>query len=271
MQQIDQVIAMRPDFKLAHLIRGDLLLARSRPLSNLGEAPARAEASLNDLREEARVRLLRYLDEPKPGFLPRQLLQLSSHQKHALLADAARARLYVFENVDGEPRLVRDYYMTVGRNGVDKRVEGDKKTPIGVYTVTEWIPPSRLIDFYGAGAFPLDYPNEWDVAQRRTGYGIWLHGTPSNTYSRAPKASDGCVVIANPDLVEIAQYIEPGVTPIVIGHRVDWLTREEWLAQLHRSAVKAGREIRAFEWIMPESDFPSPDGNPPLKMVLLRV
>ena len=43
------------------------------------------------------------------------------------------------------------------------------------------------------------------------------------------------------------------------------------LAQLQRSAVKAGREVREFEWISPEADFPSPDGNPPLKMVLLRV
>ncbi|PKN41950.1 MAG: SAM-dependent methyltransferase, partial [Deltaproteobacteria bacterium HGW-Deltaproteobacteria-20] len=37
------------------------------------------------------------------------------------------------------------------------------------------------------------------------------------------------------------------------------------------SATKAGRPIRKMEWIEPESDFPSPDGNPPLKMALLRV
>jgi 23S rRNA (cytosine1962-C5)-methyltransferase len=58
---------------------------------------------------------------------------------------------------------------------------------------------------------------------------------------------------------------------LICCNNVAEVEREEWLAQLHRSAVKAGREIRAFEWIMPESDFPSPDGNPPLKMVLLRV
>ena len=58
---------------------------------------------------------------------------------------------------------------------------------------------------------------------------------------------------------------------LICCNNVAEVEREGWLAQLHRSAVKAGREIRAFEWIMPESDFPSPDGNPPLKMVLLRV
>jgi len=47
--------------------------------------------------------------------------------------------------------------------------------------------------------------------------------------------------------------------------------REAWLDALQRSARKAGRTIRETEWIAPESDFPSPDGRPPLKMVLLRL
>jgi 23S rRNA (cytosine1962-C5)-methyltransferase len=47
--------------------------------------------------------------------------------------------------------------------------------------------------------------------------------------------------------------------------------RDAWLDQLQRSARKAGREIRETEWIMPDADFPSPDGRPPLKMVLLHV
>jgi 23S rRNA (cytosine1962-C5)-methyltransferase len=47
--------------------------------------------------------------------------------------------------------------------------------------------------------------------------------------------------------------------------------RETWLDQLQRSARKAGRPVREAQWIAPESDFPSSDGRPPLKMVLLRV
>jgi 23S rRNA (cytosine1962-C5)-methyltransferase len=49
------------------------------------------------------------------------------------------------------------------------------------------------------------------------------------------------------------------------------ISREAWLDQLERSARKAGRTIREFEWIAPEADFPSPDGEAPLKMLLLRV
>lgn len=49
------------------------------------------------------------------------------------------------------------------------------------------------------------------------------------------------------------------------------VSRAAWLDQMERSARKAGRPIRAMEWLAPEGDFPSSDGQPPLKMALLRV
>ena len=228
LKEVDKVIAIRPDFKLAHLIKGDLLLARSKPLPTMGAANAKgAEQPLSDLREEARLRLLRYLEQPDNGLLPKNLLQLSSAQKYVLLADASRARLYLFENVNGEPRLVRDYYLTIGRNGTDKRSEGDKRTPIGAYSITGQLPRDKLTDLYGDGAFPISYPNEWDQLQGRSGHGIWLHGTPSNTYNRAPRASDGCLVLTNPDLNELRQWVKPG-TPIVITEQIEWLEYKAW-------------------------------------------
>ncbi|MDY0012687.1 MAG: class I SAM-dependent methyltransferase [Rhodocyclaceae bacterium] len=54
-------------------------------------------------------------------------------------------------------------------------------------------------------------------------------------------------------------------------NNVAQVERGAWLEQLERSARKAGRPIREVEWIAPEADFPSPDGQPPLKMALLRV
>ncbi len=228
LKEVDRVISIRPDFKLAHLIRGDLLMARAKPLSGLGAVASAPAQSLTDLRDEARVRLMRYIDQPDPNQLPRQILQLAPGQKYALLADAARARLYLFENVDGEPRLLRDYYMTIGKNGTDKRAEGDKKTPVGVYLLAEQLSRKKLSDFYGAGAFPLNYPNDWDQSQGRSGHGIWLHGVPFDTYSRPPRSSDGCVVVTNPDLKELSRWVQAGVTPVVIADRADWVDRKTW-------------------------------------------
>ena len=49
------------------------------------------------------------------------------------------------------------------------------------------------------------------------------------------------------------------------------ISREVWADQLQRCAAKAGRTIREIEWIAPEDDFPSHDGQAPLKIALLRV
>src|SRR5881396_2111821 len=145
---------------------------------------------------------------PSEDRLPRYVLQLHPGQKHVLVVDSRRSRLYVFGNDQGRPRLVADFYVTLGKNGVEKTREGDQKTPIGVYHVTGNLPRSKLTDFYGAGAFPINYPYEWDRRRGRNGHGIWLHGVPADLYSRPPRASDGCLVFANPDLESIGRRSE---------------------------------------------------------------
>jgi 23S rRNA (cytosine1962-C5)-methyltransferase len=62
----------------------------------------------------------------------------------------------------------------------------------------------------------------------------------------------------------------PGGTLICTNNVAD-VKRDAWLDQLQRSAAKAGRPIGEMEWILPEADFPSSDGQPPLKIALLRV
>jgi 23S rRNA (cytosine1962-C5)-methyltransferase len=49
------------------------------------------------------------------------------------------------------------------------------------------------------------------------------------------------------------------------------VSRAVWADQLERCARKVGRAIRELAWIMPEEDFPSHDGQAPLKIALLRV
>ena len=58
LNEVDSLLKINPNFKLAQLIRGDLLLARARPLSDFGNAPD-AAARMEDFRDEARVRLHR--------------------------------------------------------------------------------------------------------------------------------------------------------------------------------------------------------------------
>jgi murein L,D-transpeptidase YafK len=247
LKRVDALIRDHPNFRLAHLVRGDLLLARAQPLQTLGNVAKNVAADKVDgLRAEALARLHGLRQRPAENRLPRQIVQLHPQQKHALLVDSRRSRLYVFANADGRPRLVADYYVTLGKNGIDKAREGDQKTPVGVYHVTANLPRKKLTDFYGSGAFPINYPNEWDRRLGRNGHGIWLHGVPSDVYSRPPRASDGCIVLANADLDSVARFVQVGLTPVIIADEIEWA--EAAAVEAERSSLGAALEQWRADW-----------------------
>lgn len=224
---IDSLLVSNPNFRLAQLVKGDLLLARARPINSIGNASGGSAEQVAGLRDEARVRLVRSQITPSLELAPRYLLQLPQKEKLALVLDSTKSTLFVFENTGKVPRYVADYYVTIGKNGLEKLREGDKKTPVGVYHVVSRLPKDKLTDFYGSGAYPISYPNEWDQMRGRDGHGIWLHGTPRDTYSRPPRASDGCIVLANQDLETLAARLQIGSTPIVIADSIEWAKPDE--------------------------------------------
>ena len=253
-QQADALIRAYPNFRLAHLIKGDLLLARTKPLSSFGEGGA-AKDKVADLREEAVARLRAYKNKPTGNYVPRYLLQLRNDQKFAVVVDTQKSRLYVYQNDapnGGAPRFIADYYITHGKLGAEKFKEGDQRTPVGIYHVTASLPRQKLTDFYGSGAFPISYPNDWDRRMGRNGHGIWLHGTPSNTFSRPPKASDGCVVLANQDLDALAETLQVGLTPVIISNSIEWLSLDDW--QTERKSLLAMIEEWRQDWESRDTD-----------------
>lgn len=229
----ESLVADHPNFQLAQLVYGDLLAGRNRPptrtaeVTAVGAVPddlARTGASqLSELREESQLRLRALRERPPAGYVPSQFLALSSQNRHAIAVDASRSRLYLFENSATGLKLIADYYISVGKSGIEKNLEGDLRTPLGVYFITSNLSPNSLKDFYGSGALPLNYPNQLDIRRGKTGSGIWLHGTPREQFSRAPLSTDGCVAIANPDLERIARTVEIRTTPVVIAQSLEWV------------------------------------------------
>ena len=234
-----------PNFQLAQLALGDLLAARVRPLKQLGDVPAPTDALppagtsdvLAELRAESRQRTDALRVRPQARAIPTQFLELSTRSRHAIAVDASRSRLYLFENTANGLELVADYYASVGKLGIEKFIEGDQRTPLGVYYITSRLDPATLKDFYGAGALPINYPNPLDVSRGKTGSGIWLHGTPSDQFSRAPLATDGCLALANPDLERILRTVEPRTTPVVIAKQLQWVQPQS--VQPDRKAFEA--------------------------------
>lgn len=251
LEKARELVRDHPNFQLAQLVYADLLATQVPPAHAFSDAASigrlRSDPAMAELREESRRRLQALRERPPPGTVPSQFLALSTRSRYAIAVDASRSRLYLLENSDKGLQLVADYYVSVGKAGIGKSTEGDARTPLGVYYVTSSLDPKSLKDFYGAGALPINYPNPYDTRRGKTGSGIWLHGTPPQQFARAPLASDGCVVMANPDLRQLLRKVQIGATPVVTAPSLQWIPRAqaEKEAQSFTSAIAAWKEARA--------------------------
>lgn len=243
------LVAQFPNFQLGQLLYADLLnISSHQPVQDADlEADARPSAlrRLEDLVLEAKRRVTRPAPEALQGQLPASVAFLASHQPYLAAVDASRSRLYWFANrtgADGQLKLelLKETYVSVGINGVGKSKEGDGKTPIGVYFIQKNLPGATLPDLFGVGALTLNYPNAVDAMRNKTGSGIWLHGTPSAQYSRAPEATDGCVVLSNPEMDELLRLPGWRMTPVIIADKLDW--------------VQAGQVSSAYTQFKPRLD-----------------
>lgn len=252
---VNQLIQSTPNFKLAYLIRGDLLASRARMLSSFGDAFVKDPREVEDLKEEAEKRLESYLEKNKEHLQPNLLMQLDESQRYAVVVDTSKSRLFLYaKQEDGQLKYLSDYYVTIGKNGIDKKAKGDKRTPLGVYFASSKL-VQPLPDMYGEGAYPLNYPNEIDVYEKRNGSGIWLHGTPTDTYSRPPRASDGCVVLSNPDIKTLHPILNRGNTPVIIANNVEWLFDASGDAQANqKESLQAAIEAWRKDWVSQDAD-----------------
>lgn len=157
--------------------------------------------------------------------MPEYLIRLPESIKTVFVAETTSARFYRFENA-GEAgiRYAGDSYMSIGSNGDRKQRSGDRKTPLGIYFVTEQLDTERMAERYGYTAFVLDYPNALDRLRQRTGSGIWVHGVDRRGGRRPPEDTDGCIALPNDELAALEGYFEPNLTPVLISRTVEWGT-----------------------------------------------
>lgn len=153
---------------------------------------------------------------------PSYILEVPPTVSDILIADTGSATMHRFVRTDGGIVAKDERYMSIGQSGAGKEKAWDRKTPLGVYFITESLDTSNLHDKYGIAAFPLDYPNAWDRLNERTGDGIWLHGVDRNNPQRPPLDTDGCLALPNEELELLVGDLEPLVTPIIIARRMTW-------------------------------------------------
>ncbi|MBU3621818.1 murein L,D-transpeptidase family protein [Polynucleobacter sp. CS-Odin-A6] len=229
-----------PNFRLATFMRAELLTALAGgAIANKAKSEVRDGEAPQNLLSELQLR-----NSVMPNLADLRPAQVLKMPKHAdvLLIDASISRAYLLRNKDGDPVWEKDYFVTIGKLGVGKQKEGDLKSPLGVYSVTMQIPKQQLRSIFGAGALELSFPNALDKKLDISGSGIWLHGVPKDTYSRAPKASDGCLAFANDDVKEIIGLASKRQINVTVVPSVQWLKKAEWSAR----ATKVSNEIAAF-------------------------
>ncbi len=138
---------------------------------------------------------------------------------------------------DGE--VVREFEVALGLNPIgDKEIQGDKRTPVGSYQVSEKHISSRFHRFIG-----LNYPNvddanrgyeegaisarQWaelfvaeergksPIASTKLGGRIGIHGYGARPYIPVIDWTDGCVAVSNEESEFLYERLPLG-TPVVI-------------------------------------------------------
>jgi murein L,D-transpeptidase YafK len=117
-----------------------------------------------------------------------------------------------------ENQKLKEYRISLGRNGVDKRKQGDNKTPLGQYTLGVPRPSNKFGIF-----IPIGYPTQEQQLKGYSGSDVGVHGPyrpfkrlgPLNTWFNWTR---GCVAVGgDSEISEIAEWIkERNVTKVTI-------------------------------------------------------
>lgn len=147
-------------------------------------------------------------------------------EQYVLVVEKSSQSLFVYSNYQPEP--IETFKVTTGKALGQKFVEGDMKTPEGLYYFRRIVAGDDLpkVDDYGEKAFTLNYPNPIDRRENRFGSGIWLHGAYNADKLTSPNNSRGCVVMHNGDLVKVSKYIFLNQTPICVYDKIRYDTVE---------------------------------------------
>ena len=115
-------------------------------------------------------------------------------------------------------KVLRSYPVELGfAPRGDKRVEGDGKTPEGVYRVDRRNPDSAFHLSLG-----ISYPNAQDIARARAlgkspGGDIFIHGRPNaNPFDRRKDWTNGCISLRNRDMRWVYAMVDNG-TPVILS------------------------------------------------------
>lgn len=156
---------------------------------------------------------------------------------------------------EGKFNLKKRYSAYTGKVKGDKRQEGDLKTPVGIYNLTQKL--SNVDSFYGPLAFVTSYPNLYDTYRGKNGSGIWIHGLP--IAQERDEFTKGCIAINNDNLECLDKNIDISQTLLIIDEKK--ITQEVSKKELSKilSQLYEWRYAWLYNDIKAYLDFYAPD------------
>lgn len=133
-----------------------------------------------------------------------------------VVVDKKTNQTHLGNYADGRIEIVKTYRTTLGQKVGDKIMEGDLKTPEGIYEFMFRSQPPALKPKFGPLAIYVGYPNSMDKNGAKTGFDIMLHGTDDPARLERAFDSLGCVVLDNENVRAISDTIKLKDTKIII-------------------------------------------------------
>jgi tetratricopeptide (TPR) repeat protein len=223
------------DFHLARAWAEYQEALRHGPPDAALEQRMRGIAAVAEINPELKMLMRSPLPAPaaaRADFVPP--VALAGDARYALVVEKRTQTARLYERSGSDLVLLQTYPCSTGQETGSKRRRGDRRTPDGVYVITDLRPGNQLPGIYGALAMPLSYPNAWDRRQRRGGDGIWIHGSDRLGAPFTPHETRGCVIMRDEDLRALARLITPGITPVLIAEDIPYHRVVEWKATVRQ-------------------------------------
>lgn len=133
-----------------------------------------------------------------------------------VVVDKKTNKIHLTNYNDGALEIIKTFRATFGKSVGDKLMEGDLKTPEGIYDFLYKAEAPKLKPIFGPLAVYIGYPNTMDKSGAKTGFDILLHGTDDPARLERPFDSKGCVVTDNENVKFISEFIKMRETKVII-------------------------------------------------------
>lgn len=232
--KFEKIISELPlDTQIRHNFeKGCMLLSEARYTYKQGDYPSSkeklidAENHINKAITDVKNLLLSYF-QLYPAWMKwynETLTNSRNGQHNAIVIDKIAKKCYVYKN----GKLKHTFDIELGKNWIgNKRFQGDKTTPEGIYKVTKKL-DSKISKYHKA--LLINYPNDADKIRfsgeqkngtlpRNASIGglVEIHGEGG----KGVNWTDGCIALQNNDMDIVFKIAEVNTTITIVGSLVD--------------------------------------------------